>query len=157
MSIIPKWLNRIAANRDKSFQFKCHRRQRLGRRLIHISEDIHLALAARAGTSSPEFFQRNEALRAILPADGKLASDLLDVACSHASQGKSISSANKLDSVSSFKAQFHYHRPADTTLSTTQPSTTSSSAVGNATESLHSQTWSDAIGGKSTLPSSHTQ
>jgi hypothetical protein len=48
-------------------------------RAHNLAENIRLAAATRARTRAPEQFMFDERLRAVVPANGQLVSDLLDV------------------------------------------------------------------------------
>jgi hypothetical protein len=47
------------------------------------SPNIRFALANRAGTTPPRFFQRNKTLAAIVPFDGQFIPDGLEVERAH--------------------------------------------------------------------------
>jgi len=79
MAIRPNRLDGIPAYIDQPHELKRPRRQRLLRAFVKIPHDVALALASGAGTLAAQFFQGNEALAAIVPLDGHLDADLLDV------------------------------------------------------------------------------
>src|SRR5258707_14917896 len=87
MSIGPDRLNGITAHESQSSELKCRRRQRLFRPLVQVPHDIRLAFAARARTSSPELFHRNEAFSPVLPFDGQFLANGLYVRGAHAYTG----------------------------------------------------------------------
>src|SRR5208282_2345201 len=83
MPVGPNRLNRITAHANDADQFKSFRGQGLFRISVNVPHDVHLALATRARTTSPQFLQRNETFAAVIPLDGQFVADLLNVHRSH--------------------------------------------------------------------------
>ena len=83
MAIGPEGLNGVTAYRGDAPQLERLRRERAVRIFVNIAHDIHLAFAAGARAASAQFFQVDKALRAVVPFDGELLANGLDVNWSH--------------------------------------------------------------------------
>src|SRR5882672_10174882 len=69
VAITPQRLHGIAADHRQPLELKRGGRERLVRVLVEVAHDIHLALAAGAGTMAAQFFELHKALAAIVPFD----------------------------------------------------------------------------------------
>src|SRR5215471_7449406 len=79
MSISPGGLNAVGTNPRNSSQLKRSRCKRLLRPFVNVAHDIHLAFAAGARAMAAQFFQRDKSLGAIVPLDGQLVADGLNI------------------------------------------------------------------------------
>src|SRR6186997_1020837 len=83
MTIAPRRLNRITPDIRDAQQSGALGRQRLIRVLVNVAQDIGLALAPGARATTTQRLQRHEALRPIVPFDGQLLANLLNIDRSH--------------------------------------------------------------------------
>ena len=83
MSVSPYRLNRVTANALESNQFKCLGGEGPFWVFVKIAHNVLLPFAAGARTALSQFFERNEALAAILPLDGQFLADLLYIQGTH--------------------------------------------------------------------------
>lgn len=78
MSIGPAGLQCITADHIKSQKLEALVRV-ADTRTQNLTEDVRLAAATRTGARAPEQFKFDERLRAVVPGNGQLVSDVLDV------------------------------------------------------------------------------
>src|SRR6266478_2890041 len=83
MAVPPKGLDGVTANHREPEQLERLRSKRLLRPFVKSAHDIPLSLAAGAGTISPQRFELDETLRAIIPFDGQFIPNVLNINRSH--------------------------------------------------------------------------
>lgn len=86
MTIRPDRLDGIATHADETFQLKRRRRQFRFGVFIDVAQNVRLALAIGAGTAASQFLQRNETLATVVPFDGQLFANNLNIHRSHGCQ-----------------------------------------------------------------------
>jgi len=91
VAVAPDRLYGVTADICDASEFESRWRQRPIRVLVKVAHHVDLAFAARAGTTSSQCFQTHKILAAILPLDGQLSADLLDIDRLH---GRSIAGAH---------------------------------------------------------------
>ena len=83
MPVAPNWLEGVTTDIADPAQLKRRWRQRLVRPFVNMAHDVRLAFAAGARTMAAQFFQRHKTLAAIVPFDGQLVADGLDICGLH--------------------------------------------------------------------------
>ena len=83
MAITPNGLDAIAAHAPHLADFEGTWRELRLRAAMDVPHDVRFAFAAGAGASAPKRFQRNVTFGPVLPTDGKLVSDHLNVSRLH--------------------------------------------------------------------------
>lgn len=83
VAVRPKRLHGVATHHRQTREMERIRRERLVRVLVKVAHDVHLALAAGARAMAPELLQLHKTLAAIVPLDGQLVADGLNVDRSH--------------------------------------------------------------------------
>jgi hypothetical protein len=83
VAIGPKGLDPVAANKIEACQLKRVRREGFLRPFVQLAHDVLFPLATGARAGAAQSLQRNEILRAILPFDGQLRSNLLQIQKKH--------------------------------------------------------------------------
>jgi len=83
MTITPDWLNCVAPDISDAQQASALLGHWLIRVLVNVAQDISLALAPGARTTTTQRLQRHKALRAIIPFDGQFLANLLNIDRSH--------------------------------------------------------------------------
>ena len=83
VAVTPDGLKRITADRLQPPELERGWRQGLIRPFVQISQDIHFSLAAGARAMAPQFFQWHKTLAAIVPFDGELVANCLNIRRPH--------------------------------------------------------------------------
>lgn len=83
MAVCPLRLNGISSHFSESQELEGLRRKRFWGVLVNVSHDIHFAFAARARAMPAQFFKGDITLVPVIPFDGKLVSNLLNIDWDH--------------------------------------------------------------------------